>query len=198
MQFIMRSGFFLSLYFMIEYVFTVWSTHHIFLSLVHVPMMFLTVVLLFLLMRPIRLFFADEGLSGLRAWTYGVQLMFFAGLLEALFVYIYNTWLYPDNLFEMHSAVISQYRQAIDMMQQANAEQTMPSLMQICLFSPLLSLWSKHRNWPTTMHYGTACVASSSMSMRFTMSFQQACLILRVSVTLFVWYIVVVLGTLGI
>lgn len=131
MQFIMRSGFFLSLYFMIEYVFTVWSTHHIFLSLVHVPMMFLTVVLLFLLMRPIRLFFADEGLSGLRAWTYGVQLMFFAGLLEALFVYIYNTWLYPDNLFEMHSAVISQYRQAIDMMQQANAEQTMPSLMQM-------------------------------------------------------------------
>ncbi|MBP5214401.1 MAG: DUF4199 domain-containing protein [Bacteroidales bacterium] len=130
LQLIMRAGFLLGLYFMLEYVVTVWSTQYILLSLVHVPMMLLTVVLLFLLLRPLRILFADEGLSTLRAWTYGVQLMFFAGLLEALFVYVYNDWLYPDNLSEMHRAMIEQYRQAVDMMQAAKADQSMPSLMQ--------------------------------------------------------------------
>ncbi len=130
LQHTMKAGFLLGLYFMVEYVIVVKATQNLSLSFLHVVMMCLTPYLMYRGVRGLKKLFVEEGLSAFRAWMYGVQLMFFAGLLEALFVYVYNAWLFPTNLHDMQMAMLAQWQQVATIFQQSNMGQISPSFMQ--------------------------------------------------------------------
>ncbi len=111
----------LGLWFVVEYFITVLSTRYITLAVIRTPMMISTPVLLFLILRKLRdTYFPDDEFSRFRGWYYGVQTMFFAGLIEAVGVVIYNKWISPDNLAEMQRAMEAQYQEVISMFE-ANA-----------------------------------------------------------------------------
>ncbi|MBQ0056336.1 MAG: DUF4199 domain-containing protein [Bacteroidales bacterium] len=109
-QYLMRAGMILGMWFVVEYLVFVQSQSHIIFSLLHAPMMLVTPVLLFILIKKMRnVFFQTRGFRFSQVVIYSSQLMFFAGLIEAIFIYAYNQWLYPGNLLEMRDALIAQY-----------------------------------------------------------------------------------------
>lgn len=118
MQVLMRAGAILGLWFVIEYLVFVMASQNIMFNLIHTPMMFVTPVLLFMLVRKLRqTIYSEVGLRFFQVLTYGVQMMFFAGLIEAFFIYAYNQWLFPTNLMEMRQALLSQYAEVTQMME---------------------------------------------------------------------------------
>jgi len=52
--------------------------------------------------------FAEE-FSWFRCWTQGIKVIFYASLLEAAFVVIYNQWIDPLFLYEMKQNLLSQF-----------------------------------------------------------------------------------------
>ena len=117
----MRLAMPLGLWFVVEYFVTVLSTRYITLAIIRTPMMISTPVLLFIILRKLRdTYFPDDTFSRFRCWYYGVQTMFFAGMIEAVGVVIYNKWIAPDNLAEMQRAMTAQYQEVVSMFE-ANA-----------------------------------------------------------------------------
>lgn len=138
-EYTMKAGFILGLYFLVEYLIRIFTIRHLsyamfeipFVTLVvHLVLLGLTVYFLYLCVYPLSIIFRKEGLGAFRAWTYGVQVMFFAGLIEALFVYILNSWILPDNLQLMNQAVIDAFQQSIEQWKQTQTDQALPALME--------------------------------------------------------------------
>ncbi len=112
-QFLMKTALPLGGYFIIEYLIRNYTASNIFLGLLNLPMMAVTAVLLFLSIRKLRDLLLDGQISGFMAWTFGVQLMFFAGLIEAAFIYLFNEFLVPTNLVTVHNQLVAQYESAL-------------------------------------------------------------------------------------
>lgn len=111
-NFLMRAALPLGLFFVFEYMFSVWSSDNLLLAMLRLPMLVLTPVLLFLSMRTLRDKVMGGAIGGFQAWVYGVQMMLFAALVEAAWIYVYNEFIAPDNLYEMQTAAIAQYEQS--------------------------------------------------------------------------------------
>ena len=122
----------LGLWFVAEYFITVLSTHNILLAALRTPLMLvMPVALCFILHRIRKQYFEDEEFGRFRCWYYGVQVMFYAGLIEAFAIAIYNQWISPDNLTEMHNAMIAQYEDISKMYaENPDVKQIMPGLSQ--------------------------------------------------------------------
>lgn len=117
MQYLMQAGTIMGMWFIVEYIVFVLATGNILLNFVHTPMMFVTPVLLFFLIRKLRnAIFPTGEFRFVQAFSYGVQLMFFGGLIEAFFIYAYNQWISPGNLLEMRQALLAQYAEVTEMM----------------------------------------------------------------------------------
>ena len=52
------------------------------------------------------------------AWTFGTQLMLFAGLIEAAFIYIFNEFIVPTNLVEVQNQLIAQYENVLKLVEE--------------------------------------------------------------------------------
>ena len=129
-NFLMKMALPLGIWFIVEYMLRCMATRNVLLSLVTTPLMVVTPIALWWVVRRLRRQLLDDHISWFQAWTFGTQLMFFASLIEALFIYIYNEFLYPNNLMEMQAAVIAQYEEAIATMQSAGAFSSMITPMQ--------------------------------------------------------------------
>ncbi|MCF0180208.1 MAG: DUF4199 domain-containing protein [Bacteroidales bacterium] len=108
-EYLMKMALPLGGYFIIEYLVRNYSASNIFLSLLTFPMMLITVFLVYWIMKRMRDKLLNGKISGFMAWTFGTQLMLFAGLLEAAFIYIYNEFVVPTNLLDMQTQMIAQY-----------------------------------------------------------------------------------------
>lgn len=127
-QYLMKIALPLGGYFIIEYLVRNYSASNLLLGLLNIPMMAITAVLLFVIIRALRDKILDGHISGLYAWTFGVQLMFFAGLIEASFIYIYNEFLFPDNLLNVHNLMIEQYKEVLTSLQSLQSSGTSATL----------------------------------------------------------------------
>jgi len=129
-QHILHISFVLGLWFVVEYFFLVLSTRSILMAALRTPMMIVTPIVLCILLYKLRnKFFENDMFGRFRCWVYGVQIMFYAGLIEAFFIVVYNQWIAPNNLVEMHNAMIAQYENVSNMYTQTpGAEQLMPGI----------------------------------------------------------------------
>lgn len=109
MQFLMKAGLMLGVWFAIEYLITVFATQSILLAIVHTGAMCATVFFLFYGVYKLRQTVFPNGFLYLQAWLYGTELMFFGGLIEAIFIYAYNQWLAPNTQLQMRNALVAQY-----------------------------------------------------------------------------------------
>lgn len=111
-NYLMKMALPMGVWFIIEYMLRNAAAHNVMLGLISTPMMIVTPIALWYIIRNLRRQFLDDRIVGFQAWTFGTQLMFFAGLIEALFIYIYNEFIFPCNLAEIQQALIAQYEDA--------------------------------------------------------------------------------------
>ena len=114
-EYLMKWALPLGLFFTVEYCVRNASTTNVLLGFLTFPMMLVTPVALWWLLRRLRRTILNDMMLGIQAWSFGVQLMFFAGLLEALFIYVFNQFVHPSNLLEVQMAAIDQYQEAYDL-----------------------------------------------------------------------------------
>ncbi len=120
-NFLMKMALPLGIWFIVEYVLRCMATRNVLLSFITTPMMLVTPIALYHVLRYLRRTILGNLMSWFQAWTFGTQLMFFAGLIEALFIYIYNEFLNPTNLMDMQAAVITQYEEALTTLRTSGA-----------------------------------------------------------------------------
>ena len=95
-QFLMKHAPFLALFFIVEYTLSFAVIQFPVLALLLLPMKFVTPFLLYWFIKKLRNQELGGVIRGLHAWTYGVQLMLFAGLIEAAFIFVYHSVIDPD------------------------------------------------------------------------------------------------------
>lgn len=88
------------------------ATSNVALSMIATPLALVTPVALWWIIKQLRNKLGGFIL-GFQAWIYGVQLMFFAGLIEGLFIYVYNQFIRPGNLKIIYDASIAQYENVL-------------------------------------------------------------------------------------
>lgn len=122
----------LGLWFVAEYYFLVISTSSIFLAALRTPLMLVMPVALCYLLYKIRnKFFYNDDFGRFRCWYYGTQIMFYAGLIEAFGIAVYNHWIDPNNLTDMHNAMVAQYENVLSTYNSTpGAQQLAPGLMK--------------------------------------------------------------------
>lgn len=111
-EYLMKWALPLGLFFIVEYWLRNASSTNVMLSFLTFPLMLVTPVALWWILRNLRQKVLSNMMLGIQAWSFGVQLMFFAGLLEALFIYVYNQFIHPTNLLEVQQAALAQYNEA--------------------------------------------------------------------------------------
>ena len=129
-QYLMKIALLLGGYFIIEYMVHNYSATNILFGLLNLPMMAITVILVYCIIRNLRDKLFDGKIPGLVAWTFGVQLMFFAGLIEAAFIYVYNEFIVPTNLVTVHDQLIAQYEEVLTTLETTGIGSSMISMMQ--------------------------------------------------------------------
>lgn len=107
---------YLGIWFILEYLQLVASSRNIMFSLLRTPMMVVTPILLFYLVRYQRKRFFTDGFSRLQGFLYSLELMFYAGLLESFFCLVLNKWIMPDNLSRMYEGMMAQYQELGEML----------------------------------------------------------------------------------
>jgi len=129
-QYMFSVAFPLGMWFVIEYFFWILSTRSIMIATIRPALMLITpAALCFLLYKLRGRFFETETFGRFRCWYYGTQIMFYAGLIEAFAIAVYNQWIAPDNLLEMHNAMIAQYENVTSMAtQNPSIGQVAPSM----------------------------------------------------------------------
>lgn len=129
-QYLMKIALLLGGYFIIEYMVHNYSATNILFGLLNLPMMAITVILVYCIIRNLRDKLFDGKIAGFIAWTFGVQLMFFAGLIEAAFIYVFNEFIVPTNLVTVHDQLIAQYEEVLTTLETTGIGSSMISMMQ--------------------------------------------------------------------
>lgn len=123
-NYLMKMALPLSVWFIAEYLLRNAATAHVGLSMVMVPMMLVTPYIIFRILRRLRQTMLSDMMLGLQAWTFGVQLAFFAGLIEALFIYVYNQFLFPDAIAQNLQQTLSMYDQMMVQLKDSGVDTT--------------------------------------------------------------------------
>lgn len=120
-NYLMRLALPLAVWFIVEYMERIAATHNLMLQLLTLPMMCATPFLAWYIIKQLRDRVMGGVISGLEAWTFGTQLFFFAGLIEAMFIYLYNEYMSSNNLFEMQQALIAQYEEVTTLLSETQS-----------------------------------------------------------------------------
>ncbi len=130
-NYLMKMAVPLAAWFIVEYLIRNAMYSHIMLSFLIFPMMLVTPVALWWLIRKLRRDFLGDAILGIQAWSFGVQLMFYASLIEALFIYVFNQFVRPGNLHRIQQAAIEQYENVRQTLAASGSfERYMPRLQQ--------------------------------------------------------------------
>ncbi len=117
-QYLMKMALPLGAYFIFEYLVRNYSASNIMLGVISLPMMLLTVYFVYRIMKGMRDMFLEGKITGFMAWTFGTQLMLFAGLIEAAFIYIFNEFIVPTNLVDVQNQLIAQYENVLKLVEE--------------------------------------------------------------------------------
>lgn len=104
LQYLMQAGALLGLWFCIEYFVAAQGIQSFLFASVAFAMRIGTIFFLFFLVKKLRDMLFADGFFWIQSWMYGIQLMFFGGLIEAICIYGYCSWINPDFLFELHQS----------------------------------------------------------------------------------------------
>jgi len=115
----------LALWFIVEYLVRNASAHHLLLNLLNLPMAVVTPVFVWWVIRRLRRELLGDMLLGLQAWSFGVQLTFYASLIEALFIYVYNQFIFPGELASVQEAMVAQYDEVLQALTEIGAYASM-------------------------------------------------------------------------
>lgn len=126
-NYLMKMALPLGAWFIIEYLLRNAAARNVLLSFVTTPMMVVTPIALWYIIKRLRFTLLSDRMTWFQAWTFGTQVMFFGGLIEALFIYIYNEYVFPGNLMELQQATIAQYEEAAASLR---AMGSFPSILQ--------------------------------------------------------------------
>lgn len=118
-EFLMKAALPLGLWFIVEQLVRYQMSHNVMLSMLLVPMMALLPFALWWILRRLRRQVLGDAITWMQAWSFGTQLMFFSGLIEALFIYTYNEFLVPGNLLDMQQGLLMQTEQSLKAIQDA-------------------------------------------------------------------------------
>ena len=108
-NYLMKMAVPLAVWFIVEYLVKNAMYSNVMLSFLVFPMMVVTPVALWWLLRKLRRDYLYDSILGIQAWSFGIQLMFYASLIEALFIYVFNQYIKPGNLHVVQKAAIEQY-----------------------------------------------------------------------------------------
>ena len=124
-NYLMKMGLPVAVWFIVEYLLRNAATRSLPLNLLIVPLMLLTPFIFFRVLRSLRREVLNDMMLGIQAWTFGVQLAFFAGVVEALFIYVYNQFLFPTAIADNLQATTALYEQMIAQLKEAGAYSSM-------------------------------------------------------------------------
>lgn len=121
MQFAMEWGVYMGLYFVVKFIFDVWSMDSFFCSIVSLLMLLCIPVVVYLAMRKY------DRMNGLKCyfsqlWMMGILLFFFTSLISSLAQYIYYVYINPDY-------IKLQFQAAVTLMEALNFKFSDPSLL---------------------------------------------------------------------
>lgn len=119
----------LAIWFIVEYMVHVAATHNMWLQFFTLPMMLATPLMVWYILKQLRDRVMGGTIRGLEAWTFGTQLFFYAGLVEAMFIYLYNEYMSPNNLMEMQQALIAQYEEVSKVLNESQQGGSLPMFM---------------------------------------------------------------------
>ena len=108
-NYLMKMAVPLAAWFIVEYLIRNAMYSNVLLSFLVLPMMVVTPIALWWLIRKLRRDYLYDAILGFQAWSFGVQLMFYASLIEALFIYVFNQFIKPGNLHVIQKAAIEQF-----------------------------------------------------------------------------------------
>lgn len=112
--YITHAAFYIGLWFILEYFVTVLASRNIYWNLLRTPMMLITPIIIFYHLHRLRKIAVGTFCNlGIFTFMFAIQLMTFAGILEAGCIAIYNQWINPENLYEMQHGMIVQYEELI-------------------------------------------------------------------------------------
>ncbi len=110
-QYMMKVALPLGIWFYIEYMLLIQSFFSPAVTILRVPLMATLPLLLYWIVRTMRKrFFDGVRFHTFHGWFFCVNIMFFAGLIDAFGVLIYNKYVSPDNLITIHNAAVAQFR----------------------------------------------------------------------------------------
>lgn len=169
-NYLMKMALPLGVWFIAEYLLRNAAARNVMLGLISTPMMIMTPIALWYILRRLRRQLLGDRILGFQAWTFGTQLMFFAGLIEALFIYIYNEFIAPGNLEEVQQAMIAQYEElatslrtmGVSSMQQT-LQETIDAMREMPLTSPIEAAISQ---LSTNIFYGMLLMIPISFIVR--------------------------------
>ena len=110
-QYMMKVALPLGIWFYIEYMLLIQSFFSPAVTILRVPLMATLPLLLYWIVRTMRKrFFDGVRFHTFHGWFFCVNIMFFAGLIDAFGVLVYNKYISPDNLITIHDAAVAQFR----------------------------------------------------------------------------------------
>lgn len=109
-NYIMKMALPLAGWFVVEYMLRNYAVSHLEFGLLLFPMMIGTLVIVYRILLYLRRTMLSDMMLGIQVWTFGVQLAFFAGLVEALFIWLYNQYIAPTALADTMQQTLASYQ----------------------------------------------------------------------------------------
>ena len=129
-NYLMKMALPLAGWFIIEYMLHNLGTTPFIVSIISTPLMILTPVLVGYILLKLRRTLLSDMMLGLQVWTFGVQMVFFAGLIEALFIYVFNQFISPTNIADTLQAIIELLEKFYTMAQQVEGSNPQLTMIQ--------------------------------------------------------------------
>lgn len=120
-NYLMRAALPLAVWFIAEYMIRNAASTNLLLSMVMVPLMLVTPIVIWRLLKKLRDELLGGYMLGIQAWMFGVQIAFFAGLIEALYIYVFNEWVRPGNIAAVQQATVDFYASMLDQLKETGA-----------------------------------------------------------------------------
>lgn len=120
-NYLMKAALPLAGWFIAEYLLRNAALTNLALNMVTVVLMLVTPYIIWRMLRRLRIEVLSNMMLGIQAWMFGVQLVFFAGLIEALFIYVFNEFISPNNLADTIHGTITTFQTMLDQLKAANA-----------------------------------------------------------------------------
>ena len=118
-QYMMKVALPLGIWFYIEYLLMIQAVHSPIVGMIRMPLMALLPILLYWIVKTMRKrFFEGVRFHIFHGWFFCVNVMFFAGLIDAFGVLIYNKYISPDNLAALQEAALAQLQSTQALLEQ--------------------------------------------------------------------------------